>query len=119
MDDLTMECITPEQLRKKADCVLVDVREYPEFAAGAIPGAKRVQLGSLEQNAKHWDRQCRYVMVCKGGKRSEQAAAALQKMGFNNVAMLQGGTEAWIAAGLPVQTGTRKVWSLERQVRAI
>lgn len=114
-----MERITAEQLQQRADCVIVDVREYPEFARGAIPGARLVPLGTLQRNAEEWDRGCRYVMVCKSGKRSEQAASTLAKIGFPNIAMLHGGTDAWISAGFPVQRGSSRVWSLERQVRAI
>ena len=33
--------------------------------------------------------------------------------------VLQGGFEAWKAAGLPTQVEEKKPWSLERQVRAI
>lgn len=114
-----MERITAEQLQERADCVIVDVREYPEFARGAIPGARLVPLGTLQHSAEEWDRGCRYVMVCKSGKRSEQAASTLKKIGFQNIAMLHGGTDAWISAGFPVQGGSSRVWSLERQVRTI
>ena len=114
-----MERITAEQLQERADCVIVDVREYPEFARGAIPGAKLVPLGTLQRNAEEWNRGSRYVMVCKSGKRSEQTASTLQKIGFQNIAMLHGGTDAWISAGFPVQRGSSRVWSLERQVRVI
>jgi rhodanese-related sulfurtransferase len=114
-----MEQITAKILEIDRDCIVVDVRQYPEFAAGAIPSARLVPLNSLEKAAKDWDRGHRYVRVCKSGKRSEQAAAILERMGFTWVAMLQGGTEAWIEAGLPVAKASRRVWSLERQVRAI
>lgn len=114
-----MERITAEQLRGIADCVIVDVREYPEFVRGAIPEARLVPLGTLQRAAEQWDRANRYVMVCKSGKRSEQAASALEQIGFQNVAMLQGGTDAWISAGFAVRKGSSRVWSLERQVRAI
>ena len=33
--------------------------------------------------------------------------------------VVEGGTEAWIAAGLPVSRGVAKVISLERQVRIV
>ena len=93
MEGRIIERITAEQLQARTDCVIVDVREYPEFARGAIPGAKLVPLGSLQRNAEEWDRGCRYVIVCKSGKRSEQAANILQKRGFQNIAMLHSGTD--------------------------
>jgi rhodanese-related sulfurtransferase len=114
-----MERISPQQLNSKSQSVVIDVREYPEFAAGAIPSASLVPLSSLRQKAADWDPSGSYVLVCKSGKRSEQGAATLATMGFSNVAVLEGGTDAWINAGLPVKRATHKPWSLERQVRAI
>src|SRR5487761_317015 len=114
-----MKRINLQQLRNESNRVIIDVREYPEFAAGAIPGASLVPLGSLQQKATDWDRQGPYVLVCKSGKRSEQGAAALESMGFGDIAVLQGGTDAWVSAGLPVQRAAHQPWSLERQVRVI
>jgi rhodanese-related sulfurtransferase len=114
-----MERISPQQLKNKLDGVLIDVREYPEFAAGAIPGASLVPLSSLKQKAANWDRKDSYVLVCKSGKRSDQGSATLATMGFRNISVLEGGTDAWISAGLPVQSAAHKPWSLERQVRPI
>ena len=37
--------------------------------------------------------------------------------GFSNVLVVEGGTRAWIDAGLPVVTGKRRAISIERQVR--
>ena len=51
------------------------------------------------------------------GQRATQAAARLSKLGFQNLTVVDGGMLAWSAAGLPVEKGTSKVWSLERQVR--
>ena len=55
-----MERISPQQLQSKSGSVVIDVREYPEFAAGAIPGASRVPLSSLQKKATDWDRQGSY-----------------------------------------------------------
>jgi 3-mercaptopyruvate sulfurtransferase SseA len=34
-----------------------------------------------------------------------------------DVTVLEGGTDAWVKAGLPVVASVRTRWSLERQVR--
>lgn len=114
-----MERISPHELKHRPQQVVIDVREYPEFAAGAIPGATPAPVGSLKQKAEDWDRNGSYVLVCKSGKRSEQGAATLAIMGFSSIAVLEGGTDAWIGAGFPLQSAAHKPWSLERQVRAI
>lgn len=114
-----MNHISPEQLNGSSHRVIVDVREYPEFAAGAIPGAKLVPLSTVAAAATNWDRSSSYVLVCKSGKRSLHAADRLANDGFKNVAVLEGGTEAWKQAGFPLQGAERKPWELERQVRVI
>lgn len=114
-----MDHISPEQLNANSKYTVVDVREYPEFAAGAIPGARLVPLASVAAAARNWDRSSSYVLVCKSGKRSLQAADCLANEGFRNVAFLEGGTEAWKQAGFPLQAAAHKPWALERQVRVI
>lgn len=63
-----MECISPEQLKNKSDCVIIDVREYSEFAAGAIPGAQLVPLSTVDSASTEWNRCASYVFVCKSDK---------------------------------------------------
>jgi rhodanese-related sulfurtransferase len=97
----------------------VDVREYPEVAAGAIRGSRHVPLASLAQAAAAWDRNQPLLLVCKSGKRATRGAETLTGLGFTRLAVLEGGMDAWCAAGLPVDMAQRKPWSLERQVRTI
>ncbi|MCW5857064.1 MAG: rhodanese-like domain-containing protein [Caldilineales bacterium] len=40
------------------------------------------------------------VLVCRTGRRSRRAAAALQSLGYRNIRILEGGTVAWEAATL-------------------
>jgi len=109
--------ISPAELKGRTDVRLIDVREYPEFAAGAIPGATLVPLATLGEALQSWDRNSSYVMVCKSGKRSRQAAQQMFDAGFRDVFLLAGGTEAWLASGFPVHISEKRPWSLERQVR--
>jgi hypothetical protein len=44
--------------------------------------------------------------VCDGGYASSFAAATLQELGFSRATDLDGGFQAWRAAGLPVQPGS-------------
>lgn len=102
-----------------ASAAVVDVREYPEYAAAAIPDSLLVPLSTIESRAETWPRHHPVVLVCRSGRRATDAAQRLQNMGFEHVTVLDGGIEAWQQAGLPVQAAQKKPWSLERQVRAI
>ena len=55
-------------------------------------------------------------LICGSGARAKTAAEKCVAAGLTDVAVVAGGTAAWVAAGLPVVRG-RGVISLERQVR--
>lgn len=93
--------------------VVVDIREADEReATGALPGAIHAPRGMLEFYAdpahpSHKpelapDREI--ILVCASGGRSALAADTLQTMGFRHVAHLDGGMNAWLAAGKPVNS---------------
>ena len=111
--------LLPAVLHSSSGVELIDVREYPEFASGSIPGAKMVPLATVPAESSRWDRKAAYVVVCKSGKRSMQAAEQMLNAGFTDVSILEGGTEAWITEGFPLRRSESRPWSLERQVRAV
>jgi rhodanese-related sulfurtransferase len=101
------------------DAQWIDVREFPEFAEGHIEGSKLVPLGRLEAEAESWDRGQPITLVCQSGTRAEQARQKLAAKGFQNLTALAGGVQSWKAAGKPLSRSDRKLWSMERQVRAV
>lgn len=96
---------------------LVDVREYPEFASEHIADSVLVPLGTLGNASRAWDKSGQFTLICKSGRRAEQARRQLLTEGFASVAVLSGGIDAWRAAGKPLVIAERKPWALERQVR--
>jgi glyoxylase-like metal-dependent hydrolase (beta-lactamase superfamily II)/rhodanese-related sulfurtransferase len=80
---------------------LVDVRNPSEQRAGTIPGAVAMPLARLLERFDELDRHAPTVVYCAGGYRSSIAASLLRSLGFDRVADLQGGYEAWTSAGLP------------------
>jgi rhodanese-related sulfurtransferase len=97
--------------------VIVDVREYPEFASGHIEGARLAPLGQVGRTAAAWSREESLVLVCKAGGRAEQARRRLVAMGFTDLMVLEGGMDRWRAEGRPVAIAARQPWAMERQVR--
>lgn len=86
---------------------LVDVREDDEWRAGRARGAIHLGKGVIERDIECEipDKDAEIVLYCGGGFRSVLAAEALQKMGYTNVASMDGGIREWRAAGLPEDTG--------------
>jgi rhodanese-related sulfurtransferase len=99
---------------------LLDVRTPGEFESVHVPGARLVPLDELDAGAFLKQRgqadQPVYVL-CQSGGRARKAIEKLRQAGFGGGVLVEGGTQAWIDAGLPVNRGAAKVISLERQVR--
>ncbi len=99
---------------------LIDVREYPEYAAGHIAGSALIPLGEIETAMAAGERGEAIELVCRSGKRAAMARERLTAMGFKNLSVLEGGFDAWKAAGRPYETlGGKAPMSLERQVRIV
>ncbi len=75
--------------------LVIDVREPREFRRGHIPDARSLPLPSLLAQMDQVPRDRPVVLVCRGGRRSTRAAAALCQRGYDNVRALQGGMIAW------------------------
>jgi rhodanese-related sulfurtransferase len=98
---------------------LIDVRTPAEFREVHVSFARNVPLDQLETTSiasrRNGATQPLYV-ICHSGGRAKQACEKLMRAGQLNVVSIEGGTQAWDAAGLPVVRG-KAVMSLERQVR--
>ena len=95
---------------------LVDVRSPAEFAAGHIPGAVNIPMEQIESRLDDLNPNRPVIPICHTGQRARMTAALLET-GHRPAAVLDGGTRAWIEAGLPLVTSVKTRWSLERQVR--
>lgn len=95
------------EVRRRLDSgekfALVDVREESEWARGHLPDAVYLGKGIIERDAelRFPDKNAELVLYCGGGFRSALAAENLQKMGYKNVASMDGGWREWLEAGLP------------------
>ncbi len=93
--------------------VLVDLRpEAQRERDGVVPGAVIVARNVLEWRcdpaSEHRDPAVsdpdrRLVLMCDAGYQSSLAAATLQQLGLPLATDLDGGFQAWRAAGLPVE----------------
>jgi len=97
--------------------LIVDVRSALEFEGAHIDGARLMpydevgaRLGDIPESAD-------VVVVCRAGVRSLTVAEALGRAG-HRARSLDGGMDAWRAAGLPVREG-RKRFPVDRQVQLI
>jgi len=103
--------ISPEELQRRlerqARQVLLDLRGAGEFATGHLPGARWLSRGWIDLKIAEVapDTRASIVLYCRRAVESVLAAATLTQMGYRNVAVLDGGFEAWKARGLAVEDG--------------
>ena len=101
---------------------LVDVRTPGEFAAAHVPGARLIPLGDLDPAAFRRERGAEDIplyVLCQSGGRARKAIEKLERAGVHGCVLVEGGTQGWIDAGLPVTRGKSKVLPLMRQVQII
>jgi glyoxylase-like metal-dependent hydrolase (beta-lactamase superfamily II)/3-mercaptopyruvate sulfurtransferase SseA len=90
------------QMQSKDSPLVVDVRLPKEWAALRIGPVINIPLNELAQSGTTLDPGERVVTVCNSAYRSSMALGILERQGFTQVSSLEGGSEAWIDAGLPV-----------------
>jgi len=76
---------------------LLDVRQPWEHQLVALPGSTLIPLPELARRASEVrpSKSSALVVYCHHGIRSLSGAAVLEQLGFENVASLAGGIDAW------------------------
>jgi len=109
-----LDRLGPEQTRAAVDqgALLIDIRsDHQRATDGHVPGAAHVPRNVLEWRLDpHGDSRderlarpdATIVIMCDEGYQSSLAAATLRDLGLPHATDLDGGFQAWRAAGLPV-----------------
>lgn len=102
-----------QRMKQEPNALLVDVRDAADIpSTGLATGGLNISLGMLPVRAdlelpEDWreprlqDRSLPVITACQLGPNGAIGAKILKDMGFTNVSYLEGGMEAWKAAGLP------------------
>jgi rhodanese-related sulfurtransferase len=96
-----MVTISAEQLKDKieysANFTIVNVLEKEHYDDCHIKGSINAPLSQFQMIAQGWDKTRFIVVYCasKASSASKKAYDALKKMGFQHVAMYEGGTREW------------------------
>ena len=122
-----MKMITPAELNKLresgAACALLDVRTPAEHEKIHVPGVHLVPVDDLDPEAlaatNGFGKDKTTYILCHSGPRAERAARKMEGKGFRDCVVVEGGTSAWAAAGLPVNQTDRQALPLNRQVQLV
>jgi len=77
------------------EVTLVDVREQWEFDICQIKGAILIPLGEIAKSYANLNKDSKIALYCHSGIRSMHVADLLLSKGFQSLANLQGGIDAW------------------------
>lgn len=100
---------------------LLDVRTTPEYASAHIPGARLIPLNELnvEMHLRQHMPGAPIYVVCQAGARAAKAVEQFEQAGCGDAILVEGGTQGWIDAGLPVHHGSLSVLPIMRQVQIV
>jgi rhodanese-related sulfurtransferase len=136
----TITCLELYELHQRRSVELIDVRSAEEFGELRASMARNVPLDALNPvdliNCRRAASDEPLYFICQMGVRSEWACGKLIAAGFSNVVNVEGGTDAWHAAGLPVERNaaassifaqpakdtsmkSTRVISIERQIKIV
>ncbi len=88
------QLVRPEEIGNRP---VLDVRQLSEFAAGHVPEATHVELGTVPGTAERLP--CALpVVMCGHGERAATAASVLERAGHRDLAVLVGGPDDWAGA---------------------
>ena len=90
------------QMQEGLSPVVVDVRLPSEWMGLRIGTVLNLPLNKLAVEAAKLEPDQPVVAVCNSAYRSSMAVGVLERLGFTQAASLDGGSQAWLDAGLPV-----------------
>jgi hydroxyacylglutathione hydrolase len=106
----SLKLVKPQDLYQQMQAgtapIIVDVRLPTEWMGLRIGNVLNIPLNKLFAEGNRLSKDMPVLTVCNSAYRSSMGAAVLQKMGFKSVLNMEGGSEAWIADGLPTLSAT-------------
>ncbi|GMG90590.1 rhodanese-related sulfurtransferase [Cupriavidus metallidurans] len=94
---------------KEGDVAVIDVTASVNYVKRHIPGAWFAIRAQLAQAIKAIRPAKRYVLTCGSSLLARFAAVDLRALTSAEVFVLEGGTAAWVEAGLPVEQGETRL----------
>jgi rhodanese-related sulfurtransferase len=116
---MSLKTISPAQAKDLMNkgAVLVDIRDADEHAREHIPGATNLALSEIKPGRPELENERAVIYHCRSGARTMANGEALKQAASCEAYVVEGGLEAWRAAGLPVRVDRKQPLPLIRQVQ--
>ncbi|MCW5576014.1 MAG: sulfurtransferase [Burkholderiales bacterium] len=113
LDDVRCEAISALELQKLVaaeKATVIDLDSKPRYAEGHVPGAWHAIRANLETSLKKVPVDSGLVVLVSGdGVIARLAAPECARLSGNPVKTLDGGMNAWVRGGLPVEKGMTRM----------
>jgi rhodanese-related sulfurtransferase len=112
LERVSCDTLSPAALKRRLDdgsATVVDLAYSKPYRNGHIPGAWFATRSRLADAVRKLPTEGMIALTSPDGDLARLAAADLAASGLPSVAALDGGTQAWIAAGYPLETGADRI----------
>lgn len=90
-------------LMNREQALLLDIRDADSYIKGSVAQAKHIAASALTEHSNELAKKDCIIVMDSDGKNSTNPATVLRMAGVKRVVILNGGYEAWLAAGLPIK----------------
>lgn len=93
----------PNFISDYPEAIVLDVRTPAEFDEAHIAKAINVDYRAedFREQLEKLDKNSHYILHCKSGSRSGKSLEIMKELGFSRITHMDGGFDAWKAAGNP------------------
>lgn len=92
-----------KEMLERGNVQFIDTRNPDEHAAGHAPGTILIPHMSVLSRISELDPNKDIIMICQKGQRSALACEFAASAGFTRLYNVEGGHDAWVAAGYPME----------------
>lgn len=104
-----VDFVSPAELKAALDGaeppVVIDFTTHADYRKGHIPGARYTLRSRLAEDFANLPKASRYVLTCASSLLAIFVVEELRALTTAAITVLDGGTRAWAASGLPLETG--------------
>jgi rhodanese-related sulfurtransferase len=119
MARLRADTVSARELRRELDreaVAVIDLSSKPQYADGHVPGAWHAIRANLAENLGKVPGTGPLVLTSPDGILARLAAPEAARLTNRAVRVLDGGTDAWRAAGLPLENGQTRLTDMSEDV---
>jgi len=120
LEDTDGTYITPSALNDKlkdGTALVIDLDMSVHYLAGHIPGAWYLNRSNLAEDLTKLPKAELYVLTSSDSSLAQLSIYQTEKITETDAAFVQGGTDAWKEAGLPLEQGATKLASEVNDIR--